>query len=203
MATLIHDRDLEHRLIARRQRLGLDGFDEVWSGVYVMSPMANIQHQDLVGDLTIVLGVVIRLKGLGSVHPGVNVSDRRDDWKKNYRVPDVAVFLTDTAAIHCGTHWCGGPDLAIEIASPDERCEDKLDFYSAVKTRELLIVNRFPWSLDLYRLADDDLKRVGSSTEPASESLASEVVPLTLRLLPGPDRPLIELCHTDGQRWVI
>ncbi len=93
--------------------------------------------------------------------------------------------------------------MALEIASLDERCEDKLDFYSAVKTRELLIRNRFPWSLGLYRLADDELKPVGSSTEPVSESLASEVVPLTLRLLSGPDRPLIELCHTDGQRWTI
>jgi Uma2 family endonuclease len=203
MATLIHDRDLEDQLIARRQRLGLDHSDEVWNGVYVMSPMANIQHQDLVGDLTIILGVVIRLKGLGSVHPGVNVSDRREDWKKNYRVPDVAVFLNDTTAIHCGTHWCGGPDLAIEIASPDERCEDKLDFYSAVKTRELLIVNRFPWSLDLYRLTGDQLQLVGSSTATTDEPLASEVVPLTLRLLPGPDRPKIELSHAGGQQWTI
>ena len=39
---------------------------------------------------------VVDAGGLGEAFPGVNVSDRSDDWTQNYREPDVAVFLEGT-----------------------------------------------------------------------------------------------------------
>jgi Uma2 family endonuclease len=204
MATIIQDRDTERRMIARRRRLGHDKFDEVWNGVYVMAPMANIEHQNVVSGLNTLLDIVIRWPKLGHVMPGTNVSDRRVDWKKNFRCPDVAVFLKDTQAVNCDTHWFGGPDFAIEVASPKERIKKKLGFYAKVGTSELLILDRYPWSLSLCRLTDGELRLVGTSSISASEWLTSSVVPLSFRLIDGVERPRIEVLHSDGkQTWIV
>lgn len=93
MATLILDEELAHELQAERAERGIDGRDEVWDGVYVVTPIANDEHQDLVGWFTMALLHGISIPGKGLVRPGVNVSDRRKNWKQNFRCPDVVVFL--------------------------------------------------------------------------------------------------------------
>jgi Uma2 family endonuclease len=202
MAALIQDIDLSRRLIAERKRLGHDRFDEVWEGVYVMNPLADWEHQALVSELTGCLRSVIRDPRLGEVLPGVNVSDREQGWEKNFRCPDVAVFLNDTKAVNCGAFAFGGPDLAVEIVSPGDRSREKLDFYAKVGTRELLIVDRKPWALELYRLEGEMLNRVGKSTLAKQDWLPSEVVPLKFRLVAGKSRPEIEAVHrTTRKKW--
>lgn len=203
MTTLIRDRDIEREMIARRRRLGLDKFDEVWNGVYVMAPMANIEHQDVVGGLVDLLRMVVIPTASGMVLPGTNVSDRRIGWKKNYRCPDVAVFLKDTRAINCDTHWLGGPDFAVEVVSPGERVLKKLGFYSKVGTRELLVLDREPWKLSLYRLAGGELHSGGAVAVDDAIWLASTVLPLSFRLVTGIERPRIEALHADGQSWMV
>jgi Uma2 family endonuclease len=184
--------------------LGHDRFDEVWEGVYVMNPLADWDHQVLVGNLTMCLGSVIRDSRLGQVLPGVNVSDRREGWEKNFRCPDVAVFLNDCKAVNCGTFAFGGPDFAVEIVSPGDRSREKLDFYAKVGTRELLIVDRKPWALELYRLQGETPTRVGKSTLVKRDWLSSEVVPLKFRLVAGKSRPEIEAVHgTTRKKWHI
>src|SRR3990172_5790454 len=138
MVSMITDPMLEDELVAQRQRTGADRYDEVWDGVYVMAPLADDEHQALVSGITAVLHVAVGWAGLGEVRPGVNVTDREDDWKQNYRCPDVVVFTNDTQAENRGTHWLGGPDFVVEIASPHDRSREKLAFYAAVGTRELL-----------------------------------------------------------------
>ena len=86
-----------------------------------------------------ILREVIRRPRLGQVFPGVNLSDRDDDWKQNFREPDVAVFLRDGKAINHGTHWQGAADFLVEIISPGERTRDKIPFYSGIGVVELLI----------------------------------------------------------------
>jgi hypothetical protein len=204
MAMLILDAYAAENLKEERRARGIDLFDEVWEGVYVMSPLADIEHQIIVSGLTGVFQAVIVWPGLGLALAGVNISDRVDDWTQNYRIPDVAVFLRDTAARDCGTHWVGGPDFAVEITSGDDRTRDKLPFYAAGGTRELLLVEREPWSLTLYRLRNGVLTPVGTSTLEAPEAIPSEVVPLSFRLAPGDPRPRIEVRHHDGaQRWAV
>ena len=200
----IIDAEHDELLLAQRKEWGGDRFDEVWDEVYVMSPLADVEHQELVSGLTTVLNLVIGWPGLGTVLPGANVTDREHDWTKNYRVPDVLVFLRGNLAQNRRTHWLGGPELAVEIVSRGDRSREKLAFYAAVGTRELLIVDRDPWALELYRSNDGVMDRVGLSTTKAAEVIASTVVPLTFRLLAGEARPVIEIRHTDGvQRWSI
>jgi Uma2 family endonuclease len=202
MAMLLRDRSLERRIIARRRRLGLDRFDEVWDGVYIMSPLADDLHQRFATRLAAILTLGAGLPEESEVRAGTNISDREVDWKKNYRCPDVAVFLPDTKAVCKGAFWYGGPDFAVEVVSPRDRSRKKLPFYAQVRTRELLIVDRKPWALELYRLHEGRLDLVGRSTVEDPVTLRSEVVPLSFRLVAGEDRPHIELTRHDGrEQW--
>src|SRR5687767_665777 len=118
MSVLICDQRESERIIAERRASGLDRYDEVWEGVYVMAPMADNEHQSLATRLGGVLNQVVRWPEDGSVFVGVNVSDREDDWRQNYRIPDVAAYLKGNPAKDCVTHWLGGPDWCCEVISP-------------------------------------------------------------------------------------
>jgi Uma2 family endonuclease len=150
MATVVLDRQFAARLREERAAAGSDRWDEVWEGTYMMAPLPNPEHQELVGGFVDALRESLRGQS-AKVYPGVDVSDRELDWESNYRCPDVAVYLAGNSAKQCAAHWCGGPDLAIEIVSEDDRTRDKIPFYSLVGTRELLIVDRSPWGLELLR----------------------------------------------------
>ncbi len=91
----------------------------------MMTSMPNDEHQEIASRLTLIFEEVVGWPGLAKVRPGVNVSDRKSDWKQNYRVPDVAVFMNDGLAQNCDTYWLGGPDFAVEILSPDDRTRQK------------------------------------------------------------------------------
>jgi Uma2 family endonuclease len=203
MAMYITDPFTIDRIKAQRAESGADRHDEVWDGVYIVSPLANNEHQKLILRFTAMFQAVVDDAGLGQSFPGVNVSDREDDWTKNYREPDVAVFLEGTTARDMDTHWLGGPDFAIEIVSPNDRAREKLEFYAKVHVRELLVVDRDPWRIELYRLARRRLALVDISTPEEGESIASKVLPLTFRLVSDRPRPTIEVVHFDGRRWEI
>ncbi|HEX6984891.1 MAG TPA: Uma2 family endonuclease [Planctomycetaceae bacterium] len=204
MTVVVEDKDLARRLRRYRKRTGTDRYDEVWDGVYVMAAMPNNEHQQFVNKLAFALETVVGQPGRGLVFPGVNVSDRPDRWKRNYRCPDVAVFLAGNPAEDRGTHWYGGPDLAVEIVSPGDRSRRKLPFYAKVGTREVLILDRDPWRLELFRLADGAMSSVGVSTPESGGTLRTVSAPFTWRLVAAPDRPRVELvCSETGQRWVV
>ena len=199
MTMLVLDPADQARILAQRRESGGDRFDEVWDGDYVMSPLANNEHQILVNLFCYCFSTLVVGPGLGIVQPGANVSDRAEGWERNYRCPDVVVYLHTNPAIDHGTHWLGGPDLAVEVVSRYDRSREKFDFYAQVSTREVLIVDRYPWALELYRLneaAAYDL--VGRSTPERPDVLASAVLPLTFRLEAGSDRPRIRVIHADG-----
>jgi Uma2 family endonuclease len=200
MTTLVLDTLAEQIILADRRAKGLDRYDEVWDGVYVMSPLPEYYHQEIVSDLNSCLQAALRKQQLGRVVPGCNVSDRAEDWTKNYRGPDVVVYLNTTTARFHGTHWEGGPDFAVEVASENDRTWEKVDFYAQVKTGELLIVDRNPWQLTLLRLDGNKMIEVGCSTPTTSEKLVSKVIPFTFRLVTRSYGPAIEITnHSDGQ----
>jgi Uma2 family endonuclease len=204
MATMIHDRVLEQRLRDERKACGADRFDEVWEGVYVMAPMPNNEHQFLVTRLSRVLDEIVTDGNLGQVLASVNVSDRVQAWEQNYRVPDVAVFLHDTKAENHETFWFGGPDLVIEIISRDDLSREKIAFYGAVGSRELLLVDRDPWQIELYRTAGSELRLIETSSLQDPRSLTSEVIGAEIRLQPASGRPTLYLQHSASKRqWII
>ncbi len=208
MSTLINDPTVEAQvqaIIARRREIGADHHDEVWEGVYYMSPAPNNRHQDLVGKLAAILQDVIGWPELGEIHPGVNVSDRQTNWRENYRVPDVAVFLNGTTARNCDTHWLGGPDFLIEIASLGDRSHEKLPFYASIGVREALIINRNPWQLELFRLDDGALRNVSVATVQNQIVLMPEVVSLSFALQVGDPPRIAAECATASltKSWLL
>ena len=204
VAFTITDPALVRRLKARRERSPMAPRDEVWDGVYTVSPPANYEHQSFIGRLTTALTVVVDFLGGGDVLPGVGLSDRIENWRENYRVPDIAVFLPGNPADFRKAFVRGGPDFAVEILSEGDLARKKLDFYAKIGTRELLLLDRRPWALELYRLAEGRLDLVGVSTPDKPDILTSTVLPLTFRLFPGEGRPTIELARIDGgQTWRI
>jgi Uma2 family endonuclease len=133
----------------------------------------------------------------------VNVTDRTDDWRLNFRCPDVAVLLPGTRAIDRETHLLGGPDFVVEIASDYDRSREKFEFYAHVGVRELLLVDRNPWQLELYGLRDDQFQLVGSVALGDASAIASQVLPVSFRLLDSArgDRHQIEVTRlADGKR---
>jgi len=185
-------------------RVGSDGdqYDEVWEGVYIVTPLPNCDHQEIVGELDSILREVIVRTKLGRVFPGVNLSDRNIDWKYNYREPDLAVFLRSGKAINHGTHWQGAADFLVEIISPGERTREKIPFYSQIGVVELLVIDREPWLLELYRQQNGQLEKVGQCSLDAPEVLAGQTVGLTFQLLPGEERPQIQVTQpATGRKW--
>jgi hypothetical protein len=204
MEAVILDPDLRNRLIRQRRRTGADRFDEVWDRVYVISPEADNLHQQIAFRLACAIDQANGGPSAGTTFTGVNVSDRETHWKRNYRCPDVALFLPGNPAQDRGSHWLGGPDFAVEIISPYDRSRHKMQFYAKVGVRELLLIDRRPWALELYRSRDDTMELVGTSAPETAAPLSSSILPVSFRLLPGESRPRIEVLRNDGtQTWSI
>ncbi len=203
MVMLILDRRQQNDLIRQRRATGADRFDEVWDGVYVMSPPADVVHQFLASKLSSAIDQALGgVRGV-QVFAGVNVSDRADDWTKNYRCPDVAVYLPGDPAKLMRAYWLGGPDFAVEILSRHDRSRKKLGFYAKVGVRELLLIDRKPWSLEFYRSDGGELRLVGKVRPGSTDPLTSLVLPISLRLIPADPRPTIEVTQTDDARtWL-
>jgi Uma2 family endonuclease len=204
MSVLVTDPALAERLLAEREATDGSKHDEVWDGVYIMSPLPNNEHLVLSSELWLVFRTLLRESGSGIAFNGLNVSDREEGWLHNFREPDVGVFLEGNPAKDCGTHWCGGPDLVVEILSPNDLAREKRPFYAQIGVRELLIVDRYPWALELYRLHAGELSLVSQSSLERPESIQSEVLPLAFRLLEREQKPRIEVTRTDGsQTWLV
>jgi Uma2 family endonuclease len=202
MPVLILDPWYAEQIRTKRQSESPNARDEVWDGVLVMPPLPNIEHQIMVTDLSLAFAAVIDRASGDLALAGANVSDRDKDWENNYREPDVLVVLHSNPAKNRGTHWVGGPDLAVEIVSPGEDPRQKLDFYAKVKTREVLVIDRDPWAVELYRLRRGKMALVGKSHAANPAVLASTALPLTFQFQPGKPRPKVLVAHTNGkQTW--
>lgn len=150
MAVLVTDPWLERRLKAERREANSDGHDEAWEGLYVMPPLPDDTHQAIQGALLSVFRELLGWDSSASITPGVNISDRGEDWEFDYRAPDFTVYLPDNPAEECGSHRRGGADFLAEILTQEDRSREKLPFYGRVGVREALYIDRNPWSLELY-----------------------------------------------------
>jgi Uma2 family endonuclease len=202
MSVLITDPDFAAEVRKVRADTDADRYTEVWDGVIVMPALPNTEHQNLVMRLGAAFAAVVDWDAGDSAQPGANVSDREGGWKENYRCPDVVVALAGGRAKDCGTHWCGGPDLVVEIESPGQDARDKLAFYAAVGCREVLLIDRDPWALKLCRLDGGTFTRVGRVENIADAELKSEVLGLTFTFAAGKTRPAITIAHpATGRTW--
>ena len=201
-AVLVTDPGLAGEVVNTRAGTDADRWTEVWEGVIVLPTLPNDQHQEIQGRLLLPLLLLYEVTGLGKVRAGVNVTDRHPNWRENYRCPDVVAYLNGTPAVNYGTYWVGGPDFLVEIISPGEDPAGKLGFYAAVGTREVLVVERDPWALEVFQLRGGVLVSAGRSDLASPRVLASGVLPLTFALRAAQPRPVIDIAHpATGQTW--
>ncbi|HEY4378048.1 MAG TPA: Uma2 family endonuclease [Acidimicrobiales bacterium] len=117
-------------LVERRRRLGLDLFDEVWSGEYHVVPAPNGAHADLDTQMAVLLQRYGRPRGL--IGWGIfNLGEPTD-----FRVPDRGLVRTASTDV-----WHPTAALVVEILSPHDESLDKLSFYLDHGVEEVVLVD--------------------------------------------------------------
>ena len=137
--------------LERRRRAGLDRFDEMWEGRYVVAPDPHGNHGRLQLGMAALLLTAARRLGLHAMAT-FNLGGPED-----YRVPDAG--LTAEAP----TIWHQTADLVVEILSPDDATFDKLDFYRTHGVRELLVLDWTTRSVRVLDLPADGVDRPASA----------------------------------------
>jgi hypothetical protein len=118
--------------LAERHARGLDRYDEVWEGVYVVNPLPLLGHQQTVDAFSEAVRPYLGARGL-TVVPGVNVGDRDD-----YRGPDVALVPIEADP---NTLYFPEVPLVAEVRSPFEDPEEKLPFYLRRGVHEVVLLD--------------------------------------------------------------
>lgn len=155
-------------LIEDRRRTGIDRFDEVWEGVYVVNPPPSFRHSTIAGLILDLLRPHAEARGL-VVRREVGIG-RPDD----HRIPDVVVAAT--ADLDEAGHYLLTAAIAVEVLSPNERI-DKQPFYLAHGVTEVIVVDPATGTVELYAVAPDSARY-----QPVT---ASDVLPVGLADVAG------------------
>ncbi len=191
-------------LIEERLSWGGGKKDEVWEGIYHMSPDPTNSHQRFILRLCNAFGSALD-QPQAIVQPGGNVSDRNKQWYKNYCCPDVIVILPSNSIQDRKTHYLGGPDFVVEVLSEGDDSVEKLPFYAKVGTREVLHVHPDTKELTLFSLRDGTMHSVGTSSIAAPNIVTSSVLPVNFQVLGDSAKPILRVQHTakPEARWEI
>jgi Uma2 family endonuclease len=189
-------------LLKERREARADRYDEVWDGVYIMSPIPGPNHQRIVARLTMIFGQT-QIPRNAEVYSGLNVTDRVDDWTKNYRCPDVVVVFPECKAILTDSAIIGGPDFLVEVLSKKDMAPQKLDLYAKVGTRECLYIDVVTHATELYRLNANEMSLIGKSTIDSPIVLVSEVLELSFQAVTVQNeaKVLITNLKNPTQKW--
>jgi Uma2 family endonuclease len=170
--------------LAARRRTGLDRWDEMWEGVLHMPPAPNYEHQRMLDRLIVALTPLLEQRNRGTLRSGINVFHETGQGE-NYRIPDLTFIARghESVIAEDGIRG-GGPDVVIEIRSPDDETYDKLPFYAAAGVSEVIVIDRDSKRSEIYRLAGSQYVAVQADR---SGWLASEV--LGIRIAGGGGDP--------------
>jgi Uma2 family endonuclease len=197
MPAVITDEKLVQELLAERQKTGAARWDEVWDGVVHMSPMPSIEHQREEKRLLLALHELVEKQGLGEVFHQVNVADPVKGME-DYRVPDICVLLPSSQAKVERTYIAGGPDLVIEIHSPEDETYEKLPWYAKQGVREVVVINRDTRKVELFRNKEGQMVLEASSPQAAE----LETVPLVLRTVKTDQGLRVAVHHKDDPQRI-
>src|SRR5262245_55277434 len=147
--------DVTDEELAYRRKTGIDRRDEVWDGVWYMTPAPTFEHQRIVDAMITFLMPHLKAQGRGQLVSGINVLQHAAGWT-NYRIPDLTFVAAGREHIlHEDGVRAPGPDAVIEIRSPGDDTYEKLPFYTTIGTREVVIVDRDTKHTEIYRLVVD------------------------------------------------
>lgn len=138
-------------LLAERRRTGADHWDEMWEGVLHMTPMPNVDHQDLESAIEFWLREHWARPMGNRVYHQINVASV-GGWPRDYRIPDIVLLSPEQFAIDRRTHFEGPPLVVVEIHSPGDESYEKLSFYEYLGGSEVWIIHQDSRKPELYRL---------------------------------------------------
>jgi Uma2 family endonuclease len=153
---------------------------ELDDGVLVVSPAPALNHQFVLGRLTISLSAACGDKFLVLPGPGVEMS------KYQYRIPDLVVVRVDAVGFE-GKSVTRPPVLAVEIASSSTAIYDrnrKKDVYASFGIASYWIVTP---SLDKPRLVAYELGRGGyrEIADVSGDHAFTATLPFAVRIVPS------------------
>ena len=129
---------------------------ELIDGVaYLMSPAPSPEHQDILRELSLIIGVFLKGKSCKLYFAPLDVrlnANRRNDTVVQ---PDLIVVCDKTKID--GHGYAGAPDLVIEVLSPSTKRHDritKLDLYQKAGVREYWVVDPETTSVQVFILKD-------------------------------------------------
>ena len=146
----------EH-ILEWRKLTGMWQRDEFWDGVLHMSPEPDREHQDFEGGLEMWLRLNWARPRRSKVYHRINLSrpGAGSDWIHDFRIPDLVLLTRARFSIDCRTHFEGGPEVVVEIRSPNDESEEKLPFYAQLGILEVWIIDRDTKEVDLHVLTGD------------------------------------------------
>lgn len=117
-------------MIEQRRALGLDGHDEVWDGIYRVTPHAGLWHAAVQTRLGAVLDRIAAPLGL-AVTAEFNIGVKAD-----HRIPDLGVHrsLPDETYVPTAA-------MVVEVLSPDDDSFKKFDFYAEHGVDEIMVAD--------------------------------------------------------------
>ena len=129
-------------LLERRQRSGLDRFDEVWEGVYHLTPGPSGPHARVDRELSRVLSPYAEAAGLYGLSAfNLGESDR------DFRVPDGGYHRMTPLGL-----WFSTAAVVVEILSPGDETFEKFPFYAAHDVDEILVADPAARTVECWRL---------------------------------------------------
>ena len=132
-------------LLDRRRSRGLDLWDEVWDGVYVMVPFAHSRHGRVKNDVVYVVESRARAVGLLG-GDSFNLGEPTD-----YRVPDGGWHHASPGQLYVPT-----AAIVLEVLSPDDETFTKFGFYAAHGVDELLVADPDARTVRCWHLVGGD-----------------------------------------------
>lgn len=163
----------EH-ILEWRRRTGADRHDEMWEGVLHMAPSPNRDHQEFVGAILSWLRYNWNQPRGRRVYHEINVAEP-GTWPDNYRVPDLVLLTPARFHIDRNEYFDGGPDVVVEIRSPDDESYEKFDFYAKVGVQEIWVIDRDTRCPEIYVLVGSEYQRRETNTDGWLTSDASGV----------------------------
>jgi Uma2 family endonuclease len=172
--------------LLERRRKGLDRGDEIWNGVYHMTPDPNVDHQEELIELASWLRSLVKDRGLGRVLPGGNVR-RPGSGVEDFRCPDILFVSTERFAIIGNVFYNGAPDIVMEIRSPGDDTMKKVPWYLDLGCREVWVIHRDKRTLDLYRPPAQGKRPRPAATTTEGAEVLSDVLPVRFQRAVRPD----------------
>ncbi|WP_432561588.1 Uma2 family endonuclease [Kineococcus sp. SYSU DK003] len=139
--------------LAERRRLGQDGRDEVWAGVYHVVPHAHSSHGRLAHRLSIALAGCAAERGLFPMGEFTFGTGDRD-----YRVPDMGWTSTP---LEEATLYVPSVEVVVEFESPGDETWAKVPFYFERGAGEAWVITPQTSSVQVLTGPDSAVERSG------------------------------------------